>query len=352
MTMHTTQSTRATRARKAFSLIELLVVIAVIGIVIGIIVPTLGGARNTAKAASTKAQLNEIGNASQQYYNDQQRWPGYFTAKQMGVTENGTRGFSGMQNVMLDLAGGIVPSAGTGTNFVAVGPISGEEVIVDLTLIGTREGGGGYYTPDDNRFVAQLGSGVGFQQAETDNQTLPSVVDSFGTPILAWQRDRTAIQPIEALDDFAQVASGGTKSARFYWNSNTGFLKTEELGKRGKNPTFGGATGGREYSLLGDTEPDITEHMAVLLGAPTVPNTMPGAEAYPTAARGDLIFHSGGIDAMYMGSKDKGGRGTVRFWQSFYTDASGSTRLADRDGKVETIDVLSNFDDMIQTAGN
>ena len=102
--------------------------------------------------------------------------------------------------------------------------------------------------------------------------------------------------------------------------------------------------------LIGDADPSITEHMAVLLGAPTVPNTVD--PELPTAARGDLIFHSGGIDAIYMGSKDKGGRGTVRFWQSFWSDSPGGTRLTDRDGKVETIDVLSNFDDMIQTAGN
>jgi len=346
MIMQATQSKRSARARKAFSLIELLVVIAVIGIVIAIIVPTLGGARNTAKAASTKAQLTEISNASQQFYTDNQRWPGYFTARQMGDPSNLTRGFSGMQNVMLDLAGGIV--ATTGPNTRDVGPISGEEVTVDLTLIGTREAGGGYYTPTENRFVPQVGAGVGLQRAEDDNRELPSVVDSFGTPILAWQRDRTAIQPVESIEDFAALDSS-MDPARFYWNNNAGFLRTTELGKRGKNPTFSTD----EYSLVGagltpDTE--LLEHMAVLLGSPSLPN-----EAFPqgpAAARGDLIFHSGGIDAMYMSSKDLSGRGEVRFWQSFYTDDGGSTRLTDAEGRVETVDILARFDDMIESVGN
>lgn len=351
MTMHTTQQTRPQRARTAFSLIELLVTIAVIGIIVAIIVPTLGGARNTAKAAGTKAQLVEIGAASQQYYTDKQRWPGYFTPRQMGDPMNAARGFSGMQNVMLDLAGGLVTA--TGTNVVEVGPTSSDTVLVDLTRIGTVEAGGGYYTPAENRFVAQLGSGVGLQRAESDNQQLPSVVDSFGTPVLAWQRDRTAIQPIAALTDFARLESGGATPARFYWNSNAGFLGTSELGKRGKNPTFSGAAGGREYSLLGDgvsETPDLLNHMAVLLGSPSVPN-----QAFPdgpSAARGDLVFHSAGIDAMFMGSRDQAGRGDVRFWQSFYTSAGGGTRLTDGDGQVETIDILARFDDMIESVGN
>ena len=350
MTMHTTRPHRPgrqPRARRAFSLIELLVTIAVIGIIVAIIVPTLGGARNTAKAASSKAQLTEIGAASQQYYQDKQRWPGYFTAKQMGDPMNATRGFSGMQNIMLDLAGGLVSN--TGPNVVEVGPTGSDTVLVDLTLIGTREAGGGYYTPDESRFVAQTGSGVGFQRAaEDDTRELPSVVDSFGTPILAWQRDRTAIQPITTLDDFVQLDTSGGTAARFYWNSNAGFLATNELGKRGKNPTL--TTG--EYSLVGAglTDAQRLEHLAVLLGAPTVPNTnFPDG---PSAARGDLVFQSAGIDAMYMGSKDQAGRGEVRFWQSFYTSAGGGTRLTDGDGKVETIDILAQFDDLIETAGN
>lgn len=332
--------------RRAFSLIELLVVMVVIAILVAILVPTLGGARNTARAASTKAQLTDLANASQQFITDKGRQPGYFSARLMGDTANENRGFTAMQNVMLDLAGGIVTTSGAGT--VEVGPTTSDTVRVDLTLIGTREAGGGYYTPDATRFIAQTGEGAGTLVGNSDHQALPSVVDAFGTPILAWQRDRTAIQPIEAEADFVKVNTSGTTPARFYWASNAGLLKTGTLGKRGKTALFTTAT--QEHSLLGDGATSLINNLVVLLGSPTVPGSRPNL---PSAARADLLFHSAGIDALYMGSRDIGGRsGQVQFWQNFYADAGGSQRLIDGQGRVETVDVLSRFDDLIQTAGN
>lgn len=354
MTMHN-NGQRTRRARRGFSLIELLVTMAVIAIVIAIIVPTLGGARNTAKAAGTQSQLTAIGAASQQFYTDQGQLPGFFTARQMGNSDNADRGFTGMQNVMLDLAGGIVADSESGTNIITVGPLNDAigQVKVDTTLIGTREAGGGYYTPDDNRFLVQDGTGQGAlaPSAVDEHRELPSVVDPFGTPILAWQKDSTAIQELASLSDFSAMDTSGDAPARFYWASNAGFLRTQDLGKRGKNPTFAAASTTREHSLIGDSEPDLFNHMAVLLGSPTIPNRT--APEVPSAARGSLIFHSAGIDAMYMGSKDTGGRAsTLAFWQSFYADAGGSNRLQDADGKVESIDLMDRFDDQIETVGN
>lgn len=347
MTMHTT-GYRTRRARRAFSLIELLVTMAVIAIVIAIIVPTLGGARNTAKAAGSQSQLTAIGAAAQQFYTDQGRLPGYFTARQMGDPANEMRGFTAMQNVMLDLAGGIVSA--TGPNVIEVGPTTGDTVLVDTTLIGTREAGGGYYTPEQNRFVAQEGTGEGRLAGAGEHQQLRSVVDPFGTPILAWQQDKAAIADLDDLSDFSAMDSGA-EPARFYWVSNAGFLKTQELGKRGKNPTFATAAGAREYSLIGDSEPELLQHMAVLLGSPTIPNTLNGD--VPASARGNLVFHAAGIDAMYMGSKDKGGRASeVAFYQSFWSDMAGGTRLTDSEGNVESIDLMDNFDDQLETVGN
>lgn len=353
MTMQHTQQDQRFSSERGFSLIELLVTMAVIAVVIAIIVPTLGGARNTAKAAATQSELTAIGAAAQQFYTDKNQLPGYFTAKQMGNPSNETRGFSGMQNIMLDLAGGFAISSSDPGNVVSVGPISGEEVDIDVTLIGTREAGGGYYTPADNRFVAQDGTGQGAMSPTADDQhrQLPSVIDSFGSPILAWELDKTAIQPVMALEDFAAMDTSDPTPARFYWASNAGFLKTRELGKRGKDPVFATATPNREFSLIGDSEPDLLEHMAILLGSPTVPNK--DEPRAPSGARGNLVFHSAGIDAMYMGSKDKGGRASsLEFWQSFWSDNADGTRLVDSDGKVESVDLLDQFDDMIESVGN
>jgi type II secretory pathway pseudopilin PulG len=324
---------------------------AVIAIVIAIIVPTLGGARNTAKAAATQAQLTEIGSAAQQYYTDTTRQPGYFTARQMGDMDNETRGFTGMQNVMLDLAGGFATTGSVAGNVVSVGPISGEEVDIDLTLIGTQEAGGGYYTPDDKRFLAQEGTGDGVLAGIAEHTRLPSVVDTFGTPILAWQQDN-AIQPIATVADFVQDTYTGDVTSRYYLASNAGLLGT---GKRGKSAALSTAAPTAEHSTLGRGVMDDKrwEHLMILLGSPTVPNEID--PTLPSATRGKLVFHSGGIDAIYMGTKDKGGRASeLEFWQSFYTDEAGGqpNRLVDRDGKVESIDLLDQFDDMIESVGN
>jgi prepilin-type N-terminal cleavage/methylation domain-containing protein len=52
---------------RGFSLVELLTVIAVLGILAAIIVPTLGGARDSAHRATTKAQFNQWAAAMELY---------------------------------------------------------------------------------------------------------------------------------------------------------------------------------------------------------------------------------------------------------------------------------------------
>ncbi|MEO1008924.1 MAG: prepilin-type N-terminal cleavage/methylation domain-containing protein [Planctomycetota bacterium] len=351
--------------RRAFSLIELLVVIVVIALIVAIILPALGGARNTARKASTAAQLAAISGAAQQFENDNQRAPGLFTARQMGDMDNEDRGFTVMENIMLDLAGGVVePSGpalgGQSDTIVEVGPTSDATVLVDLDLIGTTQAGGGYYTPDAGRFVPQDGieSGTQFTTSVENHTRLPDVVDAFGTPVLAWQADRTAIQPVEEVEDFVRISSPTSASeppARFYWASNAGFLRSEELGKQRKDITFRTATS--EHSVIAEdvTESQRLEHLMVLLGAPTIPSGDTPPNVFPSAPRGQLLFHSAGRDAVYLGSKDKGGRtaqtadGLV-FWRSFYGDSGD--RLVDGEGQVESIDLLDQFDDIIQTAGN
>lgn len=56
--------------RAGFTLIELLVVIAVIAVLIGILLPSLGQARRTAKATACLARLQQIGVGTQSYLND------------------------------------------------------------------------------------------------------------------------------------------------------------------------------------------------------------------------------------------------------------------------------------------
>jgi prepilin-type N-terminal cleavage/methylation domain-containing protein len=58
------------RRLKSFTLIELLVVVAIIALLVGILLPSLKKARDTAKATRCQANLHSIGQAIKAYMND------------------------------------------------------------------------------------------------------------------------------------------------------------------------------------------------------------------------------------------------------------------------------------------
>ena len=82
-----------TRARKAFTLIELLVVVAIIALLISILLPSLGKARNVAKRSSCAGNLQGIGRAIVLYAST---WDGAMPRNQMGCVPNNATANSGM----------------------------------------------------------------------------------------------------------------------------------------------------------------------------------------------------------------------------------------------------------------
>lgn len=61
--------------KKGFSLIELLVAISVIAVIIGIALPNFLGARERARDAKRKTELNQFKSALRLYYSDYTRYP-------------------------------------------------------------------------------------------------------------------------------------------------------------------------------------------------------------------------------------------------------------------------------------
>jgi type II secretory pathway pseudopilin PulG len=67
-------------------LIELLVVVAIIGILAGLLLPALGGAREAAKKAKTQALIGSLSTSLRAYYNEYGTWPNYQSAKNADYT--------------------------------------------------------------------------------------------------------------------------------------------------------------------------------------------------------------------------------------------------------------------------
>ena len=190
---------------RAFTLIELLVVIAIIALVIAIVLPALGGARNAAKNTATTALVNDLVTAVAQYEQDEQRLPGFYGVREMGDAANTGEGFTTMENIMLDLAGGYAAAA-SGTT-IAVGALPAGRVDIDVSLIGSSasfDGQDAYFNPPEKFYTAGNG-----QQGLPDHDRLPDLVDAFGNPVLAWARD-----PLAAGDFVIRGPMPGTGAVR------------------------------------------------------------------------------------------------------------------------------------------
>ena len=359
--------------KRAFTIVELMVVMIIIAVVASILIPALGHVRGAARDASTRGLLNDIVQAASKFEQDNRRHPGYFGAHDMGDSVNeDVRGMSEAENVMLDLAGGIVGTGASGpTGSIEVGPFgagSGQNVWADPTRVGMQ---GTYFVPPPKFYVAQpqpqqVGE-PGHTGAEGAVQ-LADMVDAHGQPILIWREDEAAMAvPVLPPNRTLALHHATTNtSARFYWATNAAFLKSDTLGKKGRNQNC--VSVDVQHSIIGGgtlPEPQVEETLEALLGNPNFPWVDPanpnGAPQYASAGRSGFIVQSAGRDGFYFGSKDKGAKriefplaGDRAFTAHFMPPGANwpNDRFTDKNGNVTVDDLFTDFDDIVATSSN
>jgi prepilin-type N-terminal cleavage/methylation domain-containing protein len=315
---------------RAFSLIELLVVIAIIGIVIAILIPALKGARIQSRKVATQATLRDLGNASLQFTNANNRNPGHFSPAQMGASANAQAGggFTNMQNILLDISGGLTQASASPGVIFDVGPGGTPTEMVDITKIGSSTTGKGYFAPDKAALVADAGLA-----GSANNKMMPQIVDAFGNPILAWVQDERPSN-LFAADDSSTLA-------RFYWSSNAGVLNSTGIGRDQRDHKNGSSMLGGGYSAT-----QRVETMGGLLGNPAFPRQPVSTPAIPAAPRGPIVFESAGADGFFMGRFDRGAK-------TFGLPLGGNpTSVPYVASTSADTDVMGAFDDIIHAAGN
>ncbi|MFG0330028.1 MAG: type II secretion system protein [Phycisphaerales bacterium] len=308
---------RAGRPGRGFTIVELLVVIGIIVLLVGLLLPALAGVRRGARKTQTSNLMANLGMAADSFYQSIGRYPGVLSERELCGDNTIYNEWSGTENALLDLMGGLEARGDTGDTFDLGGLDIYRDDIGRGPVIGDTKYAAYFQPqPEDLFYVqGQLGQDdVDNNQPTSGDDAFPDLVDAFGAPILFWRHsgqkstlNNSRIVDLEAIS---------TESASYYISSFQSYANSSVLAVN-KNRSV---IDQQARSLLSaDNQRDAITLGQLIAEHPAMPGT----------ARSRYIIMSAGPDQVYFDRETVEGVGL----------------------SPDEPDVLERFDDIVQYGG-
>jgi len=274
---------------RAFTLMELLIVVAVIVVLVGILIPTLGKARDHARASQTQSLLSNLASDIDAYFLRFRAYPGPMDAA--FTTANAVDNkLSGAQNMLIGLSYSIlssgssitakIPGGAPSFNYVKPSAPSGPTDFASLKPDGSPEQLSPFFTPTSK----QIFDFYPTNNFANNKFSFPVVVDPFpdGLPILYYRR--TVGVETAAKTGVANPASPGG----YYFDENSEYT----------NPTS------INHSLISTSGVAYPQNINGTTFGPTELSKLASNDG-GNHVRGGYVLISAGIDRFYGTKNNK-----------------------------------------------
>ncbi len=295
-------------SRSGFTLIEILVELAIIAILAGILLAALGSVQEAAKKTQTNSLMQSFARACDEFSMDYDRFPGLLPESVLGQTGVTYQQFTPTQNSLLALMGGarVKNSKSTPTVVTEYNDFGGVEMLSATGVTDPVTGVRWWLKFDDSRFgEGPWISGIihapffspkskdlrykPLDSANLDSYELPTLVDSWDTPIIF----------LRALRDSGPIIDDPANSSK------------PQFELPNIDPFFDGALN-KSSSVLstdtatGQTTEDRLAWLTLLLVHPTFWEDQGFSNGTAWGAvRGRFVLISAGSDTVYLEATNK-----------------------------------------------